>query len=159
MPYFERKTWQETAGARTRKVPPKRDQEVSVKELAQSILRAETERQHSQNAPFRCKKPVSDSNTGIIGVSVSADNTGGPLSLNLVQKDLRCISGQIIPAQFVTLTPDVLTILPGESASFEVQLRVPNEATPGLYAGRITGHGTESLSFIVEFEVIAGSKN
>lgn len=159
MPYFERKTWQETARSRAKPDLPDLEQNMSFEALAQSIINAESERQYSQYGPFRCKTLVFSGGTGVIGISVAADHGVAPLSLNLVQGDLRSVSGQIIPARFLSLKPNVLMVSPGQNECFDVRLKVPDQATPGLYAGRVDGHGPEAVSFVVEFEVVANPTN
>ena len=158
MPYFERKTWLEMVGDLPKVAQPDaatvadRD-EPGIADIARSVLLTETGPQHALDGPYRCREILTPGQRGSVTLEVSADRSGGTLTLDISPGDLRSRGGSIIPANKIDIRPAHLAIAPGSSTQFVVEILVPLEADSGQYIGRITGRGPEPVDFLIEVEV------
>ncbi|WIY23633.1 COG1470 family protein [Parasedimentitalea psychrophila] len=153
MPYFERKLWQKQIDKITEVDTEIVDDNVDMEKIALSILSTEAGPQHALGGRFRCRKLVQPGESGVIVLSIAANDDGGPVTLDLSPGDLQSRSGCAISANLIQLKPAQLTIPPGGSQRLEVHVQIPHSTKPGVYSGRVTGNNPDSVIFIVEYEV------
>ena len=158
MPYFERKPWLESVQEVAKAGPPDAviamgENEPGIGDIARDVLSAEMGPQYALDGPYRCRQTLAPGQSGSITLEVSADSAVSALTLDLSPGDLRSRSGAIIPANKIEVWPGQITVAPGTSARFVVEILVPLQTEPGIYTGRVIGSGPEPLSFLIEVEV------
>jgi hypothetical protein len=63
-------------------------------------------------------------------------------------------SGYELPSLAFSATPRVATIAPGGAAAFEVTLKVPQQAPPGVYSGLIQAAGSRYVKAVLMLDVL-----
>lgn len=155
MPYFERKTYDETLAAMHSGPAARRTaDDVPVVDLAQSILADETGADAGVDGPFRAASPVAPGQSARIVLGFAAQaQTDAAATLVLQAGDLTDGTRAVIPARDVTLTPDRVVIETGQGADVTVTIHTGKLTKPGLYRGRIDVTGAETFKIAIEVEV------
>ena len=155
MPYFERKPYAEMmAEAAAREAQrAEASEEPAFEDLARGVLAAESAPERAYVGPFRVREVVAPGRRGGLTVAIAADRQGGPLTLDFAEGDLRGPGDAAIPASRMRLSPARMTIPPGEAVDVDISILVPEETAPGVYCGRVVGHGSEPTTIHVEVEV------
>lgn len=76
-----------------------------------------------------------------------------PCELSLYSSNFVADRGYDISASHVVFTPRVVTIPAQSEANFEIKVRVPRQAPPGIYSGLVQVMGNKYLKVVVSVEV------
>ena len=159
MPYFERTSYTEMVAAAKHHpadAGPSAEQDPSILDLASSVLAEETRNPAETSGPFRVAKTVKRGGPpASMTLALASESSDDRMQVTLSQTDLRGPDGSLIPPDCVTLSPSHVVLMPGTTAEVEVSIDIPTMASPGIYAGRIYGTGSERLAISIEVEVVA----
>jgi hypothetical protein len=73
--------------------------------------------------------------------------------VNLYSSNFVADNGGELSSSYVVFTPRTATIAAKSEAMFELRVRVPRQALPGVYSGLIQASGSKYLKAIVSIEV------
>lgn len=159
MPYFERTSYDEMVAAAKDHSPvagPSTEQDESILDLATSILAEETQEPVETTGPFRAGKAVRRGGpSALMTLALASESPDEQMQVTLISTQLRGPKGGLIPPDCVTLSPSRVVLAPGTTADVKVSIAIPAMASPGIYAGRINGTGSERLAILIEVEVVA----
>jgi hypothetical protein len=67
-------------------------------------------------------------------ITLSHDNTGGPVTILFQKADLISGNNRRIPAAAVKFTPAAITLAPGENRQMAIHIKIPKNCQPGKYS-------------------------
>lgn len=103
-------------------------------------------------AMLRCPAPVEAGTDAVVTLRV-ANEDSAPSDVSLYCSNLVADNGYDIPALRVAFSPRVSTIPQHGDATFEIKVRVPQQAPPGIYSGLVQALGSKYLKAVVSVEV------
>jgi hypothetical protein len=103
-------------------------------------------------AILRSTAPVSAGDNAAVTFRL-ANEEPTPSEVSLYSSNFVADNGYDIPASRVAFSPRVATIPPNGDAKFEIQVRVPQQAPPGIYSGLVQAFGSKYVKAVVSVEV------
>jgi hypothetical protein len=103
-------------------------------------------------AMLRGAAPVAAGGDAVVALRVANEDATSS-EVSLYSSNFVADNGYDIPALRVTFSPRVSTIPANGDVTFEVKIRVPQQAPPGIYSGLVQALGSKYLKAVVSVEV------
>jgi len=101
---------------------------------------------------LRCAPPVEAGADAVVTLRV-ANEEATPSSVSLYSSSFVADNGYDIPSMRIAFSPRVVSIPAKSEVTFEVTIRVPQQAPPGIYSGLVQASGYKYLKAVVSVEV------
>jgi hypothetical protein len=101
---------------------------------------------------LRCAAPVQAGEDAVATLQI-ANEDASPSSVSLYSSNFIADNGYDIAASRVGLSPRVCSLPAESTVSFEIKIRVPQQAPPGTYSGLVQASGSKYLKAVVSLEV------
>lgn len=123
-------------------------------DLIETLLTAVSPKERADDRVLllRCAAPVAAGSEAVIVIRI-ANEDPSPTEVSLYSTNFVSDTGYDIPARSVTFSPHASTIPPKSDAAFELKVRIPQQAPPGLYSGLVQAAGSKYLKAVVSIEV------